>query len=181
MEIWSFTSPQNSPFLLKWRSHLESAIKKGFVPYCDSRTDSEKGSELKGRLPYLTTNLCWRLANFDSPDSCVIKESNFDSGPLTFLEKYDWDTGKVIRDLMKNNNVDVKGVPFLKFRGKEREGIIGMIERGDYNVEATLPRLLGLEEVSSSLNAVNSLLNSNTARFVRCPLSAQVGEEGEAR
>lgn len=50
---------------------------------------------------------------------------------------------------MKNNNVDVKGVPFLKFRGKEREGIIGMIERGDYNVEATLPRLLGLEEPKS--------------------------------
>ncbi|GMH90445.1 hypothetical protein TrVE_jg4147 [Triparma verrucosa] len=144
MEIWSFTCPPSSPLISLWRSELVTAISVGFETYCETSTAEEIGKELKGRLPYLTTNLCWRKANIMRPGECVFSESNFSDGPLSILERYGWDGRRCVRDLMRED-VDVGGARFLKFRGKERSYIVEMIEEGDYGERGVLTRALGLE------------------------------------
>lgn len=115
-------------------------MKEEFVPYCDGATEEEKGVELPPKLPYLTTNLCWRKANIEKPNSCKIQESNFGDGPLVFLERAKWNKHKAVRSLLhKSENVSV--FPFLKLRGVERQVAIEMISEGDYQQNSTLGKV----------------------------------------
>ena len=62
------------------------------------------------------------------PGSCKILPSNFEGGPLVFMEKVKWDPNLAVRSLLRKSD-DVSAFPFLKLRGVERQRAIDMITR----------------------------------------------------